>query len=236
MGFEILRLPRNNGSLAATKRQAATIGEIEQLRLDRALLRQAVALKFDIKSIAENALQRREPRARLLRAPCRRAARSSAPPGPPVRQMRSAPSDCEIVERQHGRGARLRREIGARGEPHQIAVAGLGFGEQRQIGEPVVARPDRSGDLASAKSMASCTPGMGWMPALAAFSENSRAPNRLFVSVIASAAWPSFSASAMTRASVSAPSRKRIGGVEVEVDETRVRRQPWELVRARGLR
>ena len=49
-------------------------------------------------------------------------------------------------------------------------------------------------------------PTMGWMPAPAIFSENSSAPNRLFVSVSASAGMWSLSASFFSSSMRSAPS------------------------------
>ena len=49
------------------------IGKIEQQGLDRPLLRQPMALKLDIEPVAEDALQRFEPRAGELGIACRRA-------------------------------------------------------------------------------------------------------------------------------------------------------------------
>jgi hypothetical protein len=54
--------------------------------------------------------------------------------------------------------------------------------------------------------MPNAQPMIGWMPALAIFSENSSAPNMLSVSVNANAGWRSFLASSASRAMVSAPS------------------------------
>ena len=60
---------------------------------------------------------------------------------------------------------------------------------------------------ASPKSTVACAPMIGCTPALASFSENSSAPNRLLVSVMASAGIASALASLASVSIVSAPSR-----------------------------
>ena len=55
MGLEILRAGEER-LVRRDQRQAAPIGEIQQLRLDGALLREAVALQFDIQPVAEQPL------------------------------------------------------------------------------------------------------------------------------------------------------------------------------------
>jgi len=60
----------------------------------------------------------------------------------------------------------------------------------------------------SAKSMPTAQPTIGWIPALAIFSENSSAPNRLSVSVSARAGCWSDLASSASRAIVMAPSSR----------------------------
>ena len=72
---------------------------------------------------------------------------------------------------------------------------------------------------ASPKSTVICAPMIGCTPILASFSENSSAPNRLLVSVIASAGIASALASL---ASVSIGQRalaQRIGAVDMQMDE-----------------
>ena len=67
MGLEILRA-REKGLVGRDQRQPAPIGEIQQLRLDGALLREPVALQLDIEPVAEQRLQRLQPRLRRVDA------------------------------------------------------------------------------------------------------------------------------------------------------------------------
>ena len=121
MRFEIgreskIRLVRRD------QRETAPISEIEQRRLDGPLLRQAMPLQFDVEALAKKSGQRIEPH------PCWF--------GPVVVQepvdcpIRAAGQTEEIVaarrelRQRHARAETLRRrEVGERGEAHQIAVA-----------------------------------------------------------------------------------------------------------------
>ena len=132
MGLEVLRA-REERLVRRDQRQAAPIGEIQQLRLDGALLRETVALEFDIQPVAEQPLQRLEPRqgrvdARLAEQNVERAV-GAAREGDQIGAVAG-----EIRQRDAGRIAWRGGEIGARAQPHQIAIAGLGFGQQHQIG------------------------------------------------------------------------------------------------------
>ena len=64
-------------------------------------------------------------------------------------------------------------------------------------------------------------PAMGWMPVPAAFSENSSAPNRLLVSVSASAGCRSAAGRLDDVADLQRPFEQREGRVDMEVDENR---------------
>ena len=82
------------GLVGRDERQVELVGELEQLRLDRALLRQAVALELDIEPVAEDRVQRLEPRAGKL-GDCRRRARGR----PARRGRRSARSGLRPAPR-----------------------------------------------------------------------------------------------------------------------------------------
>ena len=117
------------------------------------------------------------------------SALSSAPSGPPSARSDRRRRLERSRERDMRRIALLGVEIGARAQPHQIAIAGPRFwpaARDWRTRPPCACEPRRR-SCASPKSTASCTPGIGWTPALAAFSENSSAANRLLVSVTASA-------------------------------------------------
>ena len=51
------------GLVGRDDREVEVVSELEQLRLDRALLRQAVTLKLDIEPVAEDGVQGFQPRA-----------------------------------------------------------------------------------------------------------------------------------------------------------------------------
>ena len=65
MRLEIL-LRGEIGFVGRDDGQVEVVSELEQLRLDRPLLRQAVALKLDIEPVAEDRVQRFDPRAGKL--------------------------------------------------------------------------------------------------------------------------------------------------------------------------
>ncbi len=142
MRFEITGLSEI-GLIGGDERQAATIGKVQQLRLHVAFRTQIVALELDIQPVAVETLERCEARARLLRPALRQGAVQGAV-GSAGQRDQLLGVGGERVERQMRLVALLDIEKGARGEPHQIAIARLGLGQQHDIGETVVSRRDCS--------------------------------------------------------------------------------------------
>ena len=140
MRFEIAGLSEI-GLIGRDERQAATIGKVQQLRLHVAFRTQTVALELDIQPVAVETLERCEARARLLRPALRQGAVQGAV-GPAGQRDQLLGVGGQRVERQMRLVALLDVEKGARGEPHQIAIARLGLGQQHDIGETVVSRRD----------------------------------------------------------------------------------------------
>ena len=119
------------GLVAGNERERARIGEIDELRLDRAFLRQAVALQLHVKAIPKQRLQPVETRCRDVGAFRRkrqikragRAARQCDQAGRARRQARQV---------DMGLDAWLRIEPGVRGKRHQVLVARLVLRQQHQ--------------------------------------------------------------------------------------------------------
>ena len=123
-----------------------------------------------------------------------------------------------------------------RGEAHQIAVAGFALRQEHDRSSRVVpfdgAQQARA--AASAKSIVVLArPMIGWTPALASFSENSRAPNRLLVSAIASAGMASAGGELGERLDCQRSLAERISAVHMqmhEADGLENSRGPWIIV------
>lgn len=119
------------------ERHAPAIGEIEELLLYFTFSLKFMSLNFNVETIAEQALQRLQPRARGLRTPgCQRAVEGAVRPGRQRDQLRGVVA--ERGERHMRLVALLRVEIGARGDAHQIAVTRLALGQQYEIGEALL--------------------------------------------------------------------------------------------------
>ena len=111
------------------QRQAFVVGEIDQHRLGRALGARAVALQFDIEPVAEQAMQRVEPRGGEMALAGGDGAIERAA-GPAGERDDAVGLAFQPVELEPRRLVRRRIEEGARGQPHQAAIAGLARGEQ----------------------------------------------------------------------------------------------------------
>ena len=111
------------------QRNAFAVGEIDQHRLGHALVRRAMALQFDIEPVAEQAGKRVEPRGgeMALAGGDRRIERAAGPAGERDDALGLA---FEPVELEPRRLVRRRIEEGARGQPHQAAIAGLARGQE----------------------------------------------------------------------------------------------------------
>ncbi len=128
------------------ERNALGVGEIDERGFDSALLREAMALQLHIEAVAESGEQRIDARGgqmRLARGDdaVDRAVRSAGQADQPVR-MAFEPGELDV-----GRLVAGMVQKGARIEVQEIAVAGLGRGEQHQPrqrlgagGEPPSAR------------------------------------------------------------------------------------------------
>ena len=129
MRLEIL-LRGEIGLVGGDNRKIEIVGEAEQSGLDAALLRQAVALQLDVEPVAEDRLQRFEPVAGKLGV-----AFGEREVDHPFRSAGQSDQAFGVGGKIGDRGdhlARLgRREIGVGREPHQIGVARLVLGEER---------------------------------------------------------------------------------------------------------
>ena len=105
----VIRRRGEEGLVGGHQPQAAAHREVEQLRLDGALLRQAVALHLDVEPVRAEAALRAASGGRAA-ASARSAARtrSMAPDGPPVSAISPPGSGREPVERDVRRVARRR--------------------------------------------------------------------------------------------------------------------------------
>ena len=104
------------------QRQTPGIGEIDQHRLGGALARRAVALQLNIKPVAEQARQRVKPRGGEMALPGRDRA-IERPARPAGERDDAAGFAVEPFELEARRLVRRRVEEGARGQPHQAAIA-----------------------------------------------------------------------------------------------------------------
>ena len=120
------------------ERNAAAIAELDQGRLDRALARHAVALQFDIKAIAEPALQFFAARQRqgVLAGRNGNVERAIGPAGERDQSVGRVVEPGKFYVR-----ALVRRglEISARRQPHQAAIAVFARGQEHDT-RPGVAR------------------------------------------------------------------------------------------------
>ena len=129
MGLEIVSC-REEGLVGGDQRQRQVVRQADKLRLDRPLLRQAVALELHIEPVAEKRLQRLQTAARELRVAVGER-EIDHPFGAASQRDQAVGMSSELIDRDE-RLARLgRREIGAGGEPHQIGVAGFVLGKER---------------------------------------------------------------------------------------------------------
>ena len=112
------------GLVAGDERQAARIGEIDQLRLDQPLMRQTVALQFDVQPVGKQRLEVVEARGgnvgafggeREIERPRRAAGQRDHPLGP---RLKAGEVDMRL-------DARHRIEPGMRGKRHEVEVARL---------------------------------------------------------------------------------------------------------------
>ncbi len=113
------------------ERNPLGIGEIDERRLDGALLRQAMALQLDIEAVAEGCEQRIDARGGEMRLSRRDDAVDGAvgPAGERDQPIRMA---VEPGELDVGRLVAGMVEKGAGTEVQEVAVAGLGGGQQHQ--------------------------------------------------------------------------------------------------------
>ena len=121
------------------QRQAARISKIDQARFRRPLGRQAVALQFDIETVAEQALQlfaARE-RERVLSADERHVERPIRTAGERDQAIGLGIEPSELDMRPF---LRRRLEKSARRQPHQAAIARFACGEQHDPRPNVVYR------------------------------------------------------------------------------------------------
>ena len=111
------------------QRKLVVVGEIDQHRLGHAFGAGAVALQLDIKPVAEQAHQRIEARGgeMALAGGDGLVERTAGAAG---ERDDAAGLALEPFELEPWRLVRRRIEEGARGQPHQAAIAGLGGGEQ----------------------------------------------------------------------------------------------------------
>ena len=117
------------GLVGGDQRKALAIGEIDQHRLGHALLRHAVALQFHIEAVAEQAMQRVEPRGGEM-ALARRDGAIERPAGSAGERDDALGLAFQPFELEPRRLVWRRVEEGARGQPHQAAIAGLARGQQ----------------------------------------------------------------------------------------------------------
>ena len=150
MGF-IVRGPGEIGLVCRDQRQAKTVGERDEFRLDRALSLEPVALDLDIEPRAEDLGQAREPALREFAK-----SRSQAPvdrPGGTAGQRNETLGALERGERNVRLVAVGRMEPERRDEAHQIAVARLVLRQQHDRGarmvplEPAQERGGRVGEI-----------------------------------------------------------------------------------------
>ena len=117
-----------------------------------------------------------------------------------------------------GRSVRRRVEEGARGEPHQAAVAASFAASRTSRGHVVPAAVVREHPGRRNRRRARSRQSAGCRIS-ASFSENSSAPNILSVSVSAIAGWRSFLASSASRAIGHRAFQQGIGRVDMKMDE-----------------
>ena len=125
--------PAEEGLVRGDERQPVAVGKRDELRLDRPLLIEAVALDLDIEPIAEGVLQGREPRLGEV-------APAAEPERGVERSRRPAGQRDETggVRREERRGdarrvAERHVEIGPAREPHQVAVALLALRQEHEV-------------------------------------------------------------------------------------------------------
>ena len=209
------------GLVGRDQGQAETVGERDELRLDRALAVEPVALDLDIEPRAEDLGEALEPAFGEVA--------KSRPQRPVDRPGGAAGQRDEAFARPRAR----RREDARRRRPWDRARAprrGASDCRSRPRSAPgarsarahcPARRRARRQGAASPKSTVICAPMIGCTPLLASFSENSSAPNRLLVSVIASAGMASALASL---ASVSTSARPRAANRRCARADARSRR------------
>jgi hypothetical protein len=103
--------------IGGDQRNALGIGEINQHRLGHALVGGAVALQLDIKAVAEQAVQRVEPRGGEVALACRDRA-VERPAWPPSERDDALGLALQPFELEPRRLVRRRVEEGARRQPH----------------------------------------------------------------------------------------------------------------------
>ena len=121
------------GLVRRHQREAVPVGEPNQLALDGALVGEAVALQLDVETVlAEGAFEGFEARERQFGAigPERRIDRPTHAAG---ERDEAARAFGERLGRDPWHLAELVVEIGAAGEPQQVAVAGLVLGQQHDV-------------------------------------------------------------------------------------------------------
>ena len=196
------------GLVGRDQRQAEPVGEVDQRGLGRAL---AIRGRGAGSRRRAGRRRRRARRARRLsaRSPMWCAQRPVDRPAGPAGQRDQAVGAAERGERDVRLVAVLGVEPERGDEPHEIAVAGLGLGQEhdRRAGDADFGEARRRRRARRRNRPSTCAPTIGWTPPLASFSENSRAPNRLLVSVMASAGMASALASLPSVSMASAPSR-----------------------------
>ncbi len=127
--------PGKIGLVTGDERQGPMEGKIDQLRLDLALLGEAMALQFDIKAAAETLLQNIEAALRRLRPPQSETTIERAIRAARQRQQAIGPRR-ERGDRQMRQIARLGIEPSPRCKMHEIAIARLIFRQQHDSGAP----------------------------------------------------------------------------------------------------
>ncbi len=127
MGFEILG-GLEEGLVGGDDRQLRLIGEVEQHRLDRAFLRQAVPLHLDIEAVAKDAFQRREAGAGEVRVGLGKREVDHAL-GPAGERNEAVGMGGKGTNAGQDLAGLRRGKISVAGETHQIGIAALVLGE-----------------------------------------------------------------------------------------------------------
>ncbi len=129
MGLEILRACEI-GLVGGDDRQIQVVGKPEKSGLDRPLLRQPVALQLHIEPVAEDGMERLDPRAGELGIAVGKGQVDDT--FRPAGQCNEAFGlGGKIGHRGHHLAALRRREISVGRKPHEIGVALLVLGEKR---------------------------------------------------------------------------------------------------------